>query len=212
MLATPSVMGWMVSQTFCVVCLPPAWIPVVLEHPSKWVSSWVPDSQKSFLPWNFLWEAISQYHKEIKKSVVHQKRAGAAACVKFPQQRPIPPLALMHLQMHSYSHWKKHFLVVSLAYLIFCFVIPLPIEVTHNSFGKLNCSLQFYSFSTQSFLSAHVLKLQQRAVTAHWWKWSCSGLLQPSVADFPLSDPPCQTDVTQLWIMCVEQRGTEVCA
>lgn len=70
-----------------------------------------------------------------KKCVVHQKRA---ACVKFPQQRPIPPLALIHLQMHSYSHWKKHFFVFSLVYLIFCFLIALPIEVTHNYFGKLS--------------------------------------------------------------------------
>lgn len=39
-----------------------------------------------------------------KKSLVYQKRAGAAAYMKFPQQRPIPPLPLMHLQMHSYPH------------------------------------------------------------------------------------------------------------
>lgn len=118
----------------------------------------------------------------------------------------------MHLQMHSYPHWKKHCFVFSLVYLIFCFVITMPIEVTHNYFEKLNCSLWFYSFCTQSFLSAHVLKLQQRAVTARWWKWSCLGLLQASLTDFSQSDPRCQTDVTQtLNYVCWAEGKWSVC-
>lgn len=96
----------------------------------------------------------------------------------------------------------------SLVYLLSCFVITMPFEVKHNSFGKLKV-FDFCSFSTQSFLSAHGLRLQQRAVTAHWWKWSRSGLLPPPAFSegFSLAWSALSGRCNSNFELCVLSRG-----